>query len=77
MAGKRSCDEKLFQRFGQRVNAGRYDMKKHEILLALSDDNSHSFMAIASALEDMGHHVTSEMDGNSAIEKLLRRILIS
>ena len=48
-------------------------MKKHEILVALSDDNPHSFMAIASTLEEMGHHVTSETDGRSAIEELLTK----
>jgi signal transduction histidine kinase len=45
-------------------------MKKHHILLALPEEDPHSPIILASALEDEGYQVTRVASGEAAIEKL-------
>jgi len=45
-------------------------MKKHEILLALSDEDPHRFIVIGLALKDWGHKITTATNSGSATEEL-------
>jgi len=56
--------------FSDRRVRGGEAMKKHEILLLLSEEDPHSPIILASALEDEGYQVTRVTSGEAAIEQL-------